>query len=179
MNIPDSSLLLQFFGEANPELVSTSFQHPLIKHSKRAIRGRTGGAYSMHGSFPWSRAVRALALLIVKEKISSGSSRRSSDNDSLSDIPGLSGDAKSLAASLDYAIDKEPLWTSDIFGVDSDGTSLLRRLIHRTNPGRKRPGPVALALNKTQLQLDNISIEWNDRRISDAETLNRLLEALE
>jgi len=41
----------------------------------------------------------------------------------------LEGEMGSLAASLDYAISKKPIWLLDMFGINSDGKAKIRPLI--------------------------------------------------
>jgi hypothetical protein len=72
----------------------------------------------------------------------------------------LAGARGSSIASLDYAISKQPCWLTDMFGTDSFGISLVRRLILRTNPERKRPGPVFLSLNTRYLDPSMIEVRW-------------------
>jgi hypothetical protein len=70
----------------------------------------------------------------------------------------LQGCSGSPAASLDYALSKQPAWLSEMFGCDVYDTSFARRLILRTNPERKRPGPVVLAVNHVYLSAASIEV---------------------
>ncbi len=134
----------------------------------RTVRGHTEGAYKGHGTFQWTRAVRALSLLLV-EYCMSGSVR-------------LEGTNGSLASSLDYALSKRPIWLLDVFGVDSAGVPSARRLFKVTNPNRKRPGPVAIRVDEHVLPSGNIRI-FLDRvpieTTSELEPLARTLKVNE
>ena len=113
----------------------TSFSHSLLENSLEAQRGTT--TPKGMGTFAWSRAVQALSLLCVQSVVAT-----------LEGSPPiyLMGDAGTLAASLDSAISKQPTWVYQIFGSDTEGTSILRRLVSRVNPERKRPGAVEIFL---------------------------------
>lgn len=77
-----------------------------------------------------------------------------------------------MAASLDLAISKQPTWLKDMFGCDQDGLTLARRMILRTNPERKRPGPVSLGLNSNYLDAKNIAIIIDDKIASDEQLVS-------
>jgi hypothetical protein len=112
---------------------------------RRSIRGKSGGAYRSAGSFQWTSAVKGLALLAVR---------------AISELedPVIRGCDGSLAASLDYAISKQPMWLTEMFGCDQSGISLIRRMVLRTNPERKRPGTTVLLLNERFMPMAAISI---------------------
>jgi hypothetical protein len=120
------------------------------------VRGKGAGAHHSAGSFQWTAAVKGLALLLVRA--ASGL-----------DPHVIHGYAGSLASSLDYAISKQPVWISDMFGFDAAGTCLVRRLVLRTNPERKRPGPTVLSVNERFIPLTAIAIFVNDRPLSREE----------
>lgn len=128
------------------ELIEVYFQESAMSEKRRSIRGKTGGAYRQAGSFQWTSAVRALSLLAINAVIDA--------NDAF-----ILGEGGSLAASLDYALSKQPEWLTDLFGCDHQGITYARRLILRTNPERKRPGPVVLALNVVYLPATAIEIQ--------------------
>jgi len=127
------------------QLIETLFRENPTSPERRSIRGKSGGAYRQAGSFQWSSAVRALALLAVKAL-------------STPEHPFIQGEGGSLAASLDYALSKQPEWLTDLFGCDREGISYARRCILRTNPERKRPGPVVLAFNLVYLPISAIQV---------------------
>lgn len=169
-----ASLIMSFVGQHNPELYETIFEHALLRERQRAIRGKTAGAYDRTGSFQWTRAVKAAALLTVQTlthhlggAAAAGTAR-----------PVLVGNGASLASSLDYALHKQPLWLMDMFGVDSQGQSLARRLFHRSNPGRRRPGPIAVSINTNFVSVESIQIIWNGRTLTDRADFQGLAQAL-
>ena len=135
------------------------------------MRGKTAGAYTNAGSFHFSSAVRALCVLCLKSVILYKSS---SD-----ELPILVGEKGSLAASLDYALTKQPLWIQEMFGYDAAGKSLGQRLFNRTNSHRKRPGPVVIKVNEKALPISNIHIFLNETRVEDISALKSLLSPLE
>ncbi len=141
------------------ELTEVFFQENATSTPRRSIRGKTGGAYRQAGSFQWTSAVRALSLLAVKSVVTPNDAQ-------------IQGEGGSLAASLDYALSKQPEWLTDLFGCDHLGITLARRLILRTNPERKRPGPVVLALNVVYLPVTAIEIFINGRVASPIELIN-------
>ncbi len=118
------------------------------------VRGKTPGAYRGAGCFQWTPAVKAMCVLFIQ-------ALARSFEDVYIPEPTLSGRRGSLAASLDYAIDKGPLWLCDMFGLDMSGRTNLRWLILRTNSGNKRPGPVCLSLNESILSPENIKVVVN------------------
>jgi hypothetical protein len=147
------------------ELTEVFFHEGGNSHPRVVVRGKTGGPFRAAGSFQWTSAVKALALLITRTVLSPA--------DGL-----LRGGGNSLAASLDYAISKQPLWLTEMFGCDQQGTSLARRLILRTNPERKRPGPVTLGINQLYLNPSSISVYVNGK-LTTGEQLASLCRQLE
>jgi hypothetical protein len=93
--------------------------------------------------------------------------------------PMLSGGAKSLAASLDYALTKQPSWIVDMFGVSSSGKAQARRLFRVTNSHRKRGGPVCVSLNLYVCPKDRIEVVLDGKLIDTPETLRTMLETIE
>jgi hypothetical protein len=91
----------------------------------------------------------------------------------------LRGSTGSSAASLDYAISKQPGWIVDMFGMDGSGHSRIRRLIRRSNAERKYPGPVVLGINTLNISPNAIDIWWNDARVVDSTILRTLIDHLE
>ena len=162
---------LQFAGKGDVQLVETKFSDPALGIDRIAVRGKTAGAFKDAGTFQWTSAVRGLCLLFVKSVLadrhpSSGATRH------------IVGFQASVAASLDYAITKQPFWIREMFGNDSRGNTLAQRLISRTNPNRKRPGPVILGLNERALSCDCIQIRWNGEIVERADLLQSLLLCL-
>jgi hypothetical protein len=86
----------------------------------------------------------------------------------------MSGGLGSPAASLDYALTKQPRWMCEMFGTDSGGNAFAQRLFLRTNSNRKRPGPVIISLNQRCLATSDLSIFWGDQKIDSCEELQKL-----
>lgn len=137
--------------------------------SLTSIRGKTAGAYQGVGTFQWSSAVRAVACLFLKAQI---------NDDSLRIEPMLSGEAKSLAASLDYALSKQPAWLLDMFGVSSGGKARAKRLFSVTNPNRKRSGPVEISLNARVCPKGSITIILDGKVVDSKEELDLMLKTI-
>ncbi len=163
-----AELKLIFSGHPALELVEVRFSHPLLGREVASYRGKVPGINRLAGSFHLSASVIALVELALRTKLASL-------------IPGfepfLQGERGSSAASLEQAINKPPRWLDEMFGCDSAGNSLTRRLFDRTNPGMKRPGPVALKFREEQLTGSQITVFDSNVEISDAEALQMLLSA--
>lgn len=165
-------LKLKFCGTITPELCESHFAHPLLARTLSSTRGKAGGAFPSYGTFQWTKAVKAVSILAIRAKLSVLEAAQNM-------APFIQGEAGTLAASLDYAIQKEPAWVLDLFGVDASGSALIRRVFHRSNPGRKRVGPVAISWNPMFIPHKEIEIWWEEKNINSAETLQYLLEKLE
>lgn len=152
-------------------LERTTFLHPSLGSQLNAVRGKTAGAYKGYSTFQWTPAVQSLVILAL---------RHAARIDSASCPPAvLSGYEGSPASSLDYSIGKTPVWMLDIFGVDKNGTSVAKRLFHRTNPERKRSGPVAIAINEHMLAPQDIEIYVNDNRLCDPVSMQSIAYEIE
>lgn len=162
-----NTLELHFAGSSGVELIETRFEGPFNKAPLVAIRGKTIGAFKNVGTFQWTSAVRALCVLCIRSAIA-GQERSPL-------IGQLSGFKSSLAASLDYALSKQPAWLREVCGTDPQGNAYMRKLIVRTNPERKRPGPVVLGLNERAIQIQDVHIFWERKKLSSKEDLQRLL----
>jgi hypothetical protein len=159
---------LQFAGSADVQLVEVRFTDYITLSERVTVRGKTAGAFRDAGTFQWTSAVRGLCILLLKTKLT-----QLSEGDPASGVIfGLKG---SLAASLDYAITKQPIWIRDMLGTDASGSSMAHRLISRTNPNRKRPGPVVLRVNERAISGSDISVVWDNRRVESVEALRTLL----
>jgi len=165
------TLRLEFHG-ATPQL-SLVVLRRASGDERVSVRGKTPGAWIGKGTFQWTAAVRALALLFVKWRYI-----RTLKGDGVEWVT-IAGNKGSLAASLDYALYKRPLWVFEMFGADHEGTPLLRRFIVRTNPGRKRAGPVIVGINSMFVADGKIEIFWDDVPALSLEKLRNLLTALE
>ena len=134
-----------------------------------AVHGHPTGSSPSLGRFPWSRAVRALSEVVLRAVVAS----RYTDVQ-----PYVEGERGSLAAALDGALSKEPRWLRECFGVSERGEPVSRRLFIRSNPGRKRLGPVAVALS-SRVPRDKILILLNGEIVDTSSELRRMLEDVE
>jgi len=146
---------LKLYFEAG-QLTEVAFCDGVSGEVRRSVRGKSGGAYRSAGSFQWTSAVKGFALLATRAV-------------SGLEEPVVKGCGGSLAASLDYAISKQPMWLTEMFGCDQSGISLIRRMILRTNPERKRPGPTVLSFNERFMPVAAISIFSDGVRCSREE----------
>lgn len=166
-------LKLCFFGKEDPQLESTAFAHPVLVSELVTCRGKVAGAFSGYGTFQWSSAVRALSCLMLLS--ASWAKRSKADIDY---PPRLQGDKRSFASSLDYALGKQPNWLLDMFGVSARGQAYARRLILRSNPERRRAGPVTLSLNTNFLKPQNIQVFWDREEITSWQELESLADRI-
>jgi hypothetical protein len=164
------SLELYFAGKTDVELVETRFEGGWTKGPLVAIRGKTIGAFKNVGTFQWTSAVRAFCVLCVKSVIAAQQKNPVAGQ--------LAGVKSSLAASLDYALSKQPAWLREVCGSDPHGNAYMRKLIVRTNPERKRPGPVVLGLNERLMSVNDIKIFRDHQRLASTEDLQDLLSAI-
>jgi hypothetical protein len=167
--------VLSLVGSDSPELHETLFFHPLIGEEKRCIRGRESGAYLGYSTFQWTKAVQALCLLFVKARIRAQTEMASPYRHA----PIMIGGESSLALSLDYAIEKQTCWLMDMFGCDACGGMLAKRIIARSNPRKRRSGPVAISLNFRVLPLSAIQIFHNFRELKGLNHLRQIESAIE
>lgn len=168
-----SKLLIQFSSDSNPELLSVSFEHSLLGQSRYAVRGKSSGAHTAQGTFQWTSAVQALTIFLLH----TAAACRRTDYSPLK-LPIFEGNSSSLASALDYALGKQPSWLIDVFGVDKRQRSLARRLIKRSNPERKRKGPVQLSLNSHFLAPEEIEVRVGNNVVLNADYLEHLAEAI-
>lgn len=160
-------LVLEFEGN---QLWQTFFFFPGLSEARSTVRGKTSGAMKGFGTFQWTAAVQALSCLVLRAVIAAMRAGETSRY--------VSGGRSSLAISLDYAISKQVQWLQDMFGVDSKGNLIARRLILRTNPNCKRPGPVILALNEKFLPTPYISIVIEGDKNPSVEKIECLLHSV-
>ena len=153
-------------------LNQTVFNHPLLRQDLRTVRG--AAAPPGIGNFRWSHGVRALSLLLVRQAIQR---LKESSHDRLRTEPVLiEGDDSSLAASLDYALSKQPLWLQEMFGRTPQGKPISKLLFRRINPDRKRPGPVTVFISNPSF---DVVVQVDGRLVKCARQLRYLAESLE
>lgn len=163
-------LVAHFAGTGSDcELIETSFMHPSVGEERRCIRGKRSGAYRDCSTFQWTKAVQALALLLVEAAL-----RKHQP----SHAPLLIGRTGSLASSLDYAIDKQTSWLYEMFGWDSKGAGLSRKLLLRSNPGQRMKAPVAISMNLNYLDPTNITIMFEYAELKTEQELIALRDHL-
>lgn len=150
------------------------FKHPLLQFEQKAVRGKTSGALHNYGTFQWTSAVQALLLLALKHSLYGQGDNTAAEQQAL-----LQGEDGTPASSLDYAIGKLPLWLVDMFGVDSHGRAVVKRLVRRTNPERKRPGPVLIAINSNTLRCSEIEFFLNEKPITSPDDLTAIAKTIE
>ncbi len=136
-----------------------------------SVRGKNSGAYKNAGSFQWTPGVKALAIIFLK-------ALPQNLQENTICMPLLEGERGSLAASLDYALDKQPAWMYSMFGTDSNGNAYLRKLILRSNSGIRRGGSVALSLNDRLLSPQSIEVYFKNILLKNAQEVGRLLQSI-
>ena len=169
--LPPCALTLHIVLAARPELVKTEFFSPQLKRVLAASREHYNFGNSELGTFRWSKAVQALTILTVRTACWHASGEEGAR-------PVLDGYRSSLAASLDYALSKQPTWLLDVFGAESGGTAFARKIILRQNPELKRPGPVVVSFSGLRLPASDIKVCLDGMHLRDAEQLRKLAEAL-
>jgi hypothetical protein len=162
------SLELYFAGHPEVELVESRFFGNSLRSPAVVVRGKTAGAFRGAGTFQWTSAVRAFCILCIKSVLQQTDA-------TLADGAFISGAEGSLAASLDYAISKKPIWFVELCGIEENGQPLARRLMVRNNPERKRPGPVTVALSNKALDPRRIKISLNGSYVDCPQALQELL----
>ncbi len=162
-------LRLHLESYSNPTLAKSEFRS--TNTTILSVRGKTGGALSVRSTFQWSGGVKALTVLAIRHKLFGALKQH---KDML-----VSGERGSLAAALDSAVAKSAVWLCEMFGADSAGTPFAKRLIRRTNPERKRPGPVVLGLSPMIVSPESIEILVAGEAVEDTDLLYKLVESLE
>lgn len=158
-----------FEGRSRIELVRTEVCLTGMRRSLTCIRGKTSGAYLACGSFQWTSGVRGVCSAFIRFVLS--------EESDVVDFC-LIGGKSSLAASLDYAISKGPAWLGEMFGY-AGSNQIARRIFKITNPNRKRPGPVAISVNKNLFFGEQVQIYWDDKRVADPAQLYSMLIGIE
>ena len=142
---------------------SSNKQNLICMHGNSLIRPG-------YGSFSWSNAVRAISVLFLKYAAQDVLNTYSEFL--------LEGNQGSPASSLDYALSKLPCWILDMFGIDSNGQSVLRDIIQRSNPERKNPGPVKLAISPSTRRFLMVKVLCNDLPVDNAAQLIELSDKI-
>lgn len=166
-----TELNLWFAAESQIELIQSNFRSPLLHEEICAVRGKTSGAYSTQITFQWTSAVQALSALLLK------AAARNKLNPGLK-TPLLEGGKGSMASSLDASLYKQTAWL-DLFGASIKGDPLSRRILLRTNPGRRRSGPVMISLNHKLLPSGCIKVHVNSKHIAEGRALHQYALSIE
>ena len=143
------------------ECIAGSARHVAVVSGSRA--GGDGV-----GVFRWSRGVKVVSILFVRLALATVDS---------SIEPRIEGGRGSLAASLDGVLSQEPMWLVEMFGVVNKTNPRCRRFFVRSNPGRKRCGPVAVSISH-RVRSEHVRIFLNNTPASDKLSLERILKHL-
>jgi hypothetical protein len=169
-------LELHFLWDEGASLSKIHFSSPLLQVARTSVRGRDAGAYKNASTFLWSGAVKALSFFFVKMTEHTRTSELDTRERGTFVLSGSSG---SIAATLDYALSKQPRWLLDAFGSDRRGNSILRQVILRSNPERKSGPLVTLALNEKNMPASCVQILVNSELIEGPAKLGELASAIE
>jgi hypothetical protein len=164
-----NNLKLFFNEDIKPELIRASFTHALLKVPCVSVRGRTPGAYESAGNFQWRSAVQALVILFLRWLVYPKNDPKSI----------LEGGIGSAASSLEFALRKLPRWTIDMFGMTDNGVPVIKRILHHSNSGRRRGGPVAVSLRHGSHQSIEIEVYIANKKITSIDVIQNLLNAIE
>ena len=172
--VPSTYLKLVFECSDVSALYKTEFCHPRLIAPRRCIRGSFSLPVMDYRAFPWTAGVKGLCILLIRHFL------YAAEKNDLMNQPraSITGCAGSPAGSLDLAISRQPAWLQDMFGTDSNGACILRHLVSRINPERKRPGPTALSIKPDALPTKHLSIFMGDKPADSAKVLE-ILEDLE
>lgn len=159
---------LYFVDSTDPILVKVIYHAEVASKEILSVRGKTGGAFDTECTFQWTAAVQGLCALLLKKAVCVNPREEVT----------LSGGQGSVAASLDYALDKQPAWLADMFGLAADGNTVARKILRRTNPGRKSKGPVVIGINKAFLATLSVSVFLDEAQLINQVAITELLSLL-
>ncbi len=168
---PSTELSLWFASSPQFELVKTAFRSPAIPVEVNAVRGKTPRAYDTDITFQWTAAVHALGVFMLR-------AATQGERGGLSSGPIMEGGPGSIASSIDAALYKDVHWLG-LLGGDANGDPLSRRVITRTNPGRRHAGPVTLSINEHLLPKNAIRIFVDGAPVRDWRMIERYADSLE
>lgn len=157
------------------ELAATEFKSPQLETIYKAVRGKVAVGRGGYGTFPWTSGVKGLVAVFLLSKIHQNLDERV---DWLLSA-GLSSTNSTLSNSLDYALSKTPAWLAEMFGCDSFGRPVARRIFLRLNPEGKRPGPVIVALNRDFLPPTKIRLYIEGEEVCAESQFVTLLQKIE
>lgn len=139
----------------------------------RSVRGKKC-PIAGYRSFQWTSAVRGFVILALRS-----AARHSETEDILGQKACIVGGKGSLASSLDYALAKQPLWLRELFGEDSKGVPVARRVFRRINPSRQWGDEVYISLNHSYLSPKAISIFLDGERVTSERLLEEIASTIE
>ncbi len=168
-----AQLTLRFSQYRSISLDAVQFSHPNLKDARVSYRGKGFSELLCRHTFQWTPAVRALSVLMLRTK----AGYISHSGWPASGSPTIAGEGGSMAASLDYALSKRPLWMLDMFGTTANGEAIVKMLFARWNSERKRGGAVVVAVNPSQLSAEGIVVLLNGSEI-DAERCVKLADSI-
>lgn len=169
-------LALKFLSNnSTAELFESHFFSPIVSRELRCTRGRQSFTENVEGTFLWSSAVMSMCALLLKAKTAH---LIRTDENGWSQEAGLSSDSSDWATSIDFALSKKPRWLLDMFGVDSTGQPITKRLFIRMNPERKRSGPVWVSVNPQFLDPSYLSIFLDGTELKTVEQIRSLLNMI-
>lgn len=166
-----TEMSLWFASGPQIELIRTNYRNPTLSEPVTAVRGKTSGAYSTEVTFQWTSAVQALSTLLLK------AAARQKLKIKIK-TPLLEGGKGSMASSLDASLYKQTAWL-DLFGSIIRGDSVSKRVFLRTNPGRRRFGPVLISLNERLLPANAIKIFVDSRPVTEGRALQSYAHSIE
>jgi hypothetical protein len=171
--MPAIEFRLWFEHKQLPQLSKIEFTHPLLTEPITALRAGRALYDDATLAFQWSKAVRALAVLLLRVAEHTQSSQSATRARKIGAEYYLAGAEGSLASALDFALSKRPAWLS-MLGVDSKGHSLAGRLFVRANPNRKHAGQVVIGPCKALLEPGSVAIWLCGRQLHQVEQLRQL-----
>ena len=129
-------------ADSQPALVEVAFRRSNEAPILRTVRGKFCYIIPAGGSFQWTRAVKALTVLLLRTVIHGTGAV-------------IQGEA------------------------DSQGRAFARRLFYRTNPERKRSGPVIINLNPAIVTAPRINVHIDGNLIPASTRLEGILNQFE
>ena len=174
--IEPGKLKLFFDSRSGPLLTQIHFCHPLMRKIIKSKRRGVACGDENSNFFPWSAAVRGLAILLLRSIIPSTKQEFSGGLICFGGESYLQGLGKSAAASLDYALSKNPRWLLEMFGRDSMGKPLCRLLTNRINSARRRAGPVLIGLNPDFIPAANIEVYLDSKPVRRRTVIEKILQ---
>ena len=156
------SIVFTVSDSAPRSLIEVEFRRGDAATTRRSVRAKGISDPSVSGTFQWTPAVKAVCVLFASLHLP------------LLRTPGtefgkLFGGKGSLASTLDYALAKQPMWLTDMFGVTASGCAVLRLLLDRINPERKLPGPVTVSVKNAKSVAEGISFRSGNRELTKVE----------